>query len=88
MKYIQETNTISMAPNTTPGSLPKDSFSRYMYQKYGIRPSGEEYDMNDACVPQSKEEGGNLKKIEANIQDRFCLNERSDLVNKTGGESY
>lgn len=32
------------------------------------------YDINGACVPDSKTAGGNLAEIEGNIRDRFALN--------------
>lgn len=89
MKYIEETKTVT-PKQATPGSVPSNSSDyflsdRQMYQKYGVKTSPEAYDMNDACVPMTKQEGGNLKKVEANIQDRFSLFTQGL---KPGGESY
>lgn len=59
-----------MDANLTPGKVKEDPFET-MYQEY--KNSQETYDMNGACVPDSKEAGGNLAAIQDNIRDRFCL---------------
>lgn len=59
-----------MNDSYTPGTVPANPMQDWM-QKYSS--STETYDMNGACVPSSKEAGGNLAKIQDNIRDRFNL---------------
>lgn len=53
--YIEEQKTIKMNGNNTPGD---GGDCRY-------------YDINHAGIPTSKEDGGNLKKVQEDIQYRF-----------------
>lgn len=87
MSYIQEDKTIKMNGQNTPGSgVPsaQDSFRDMMEESnndpYKMRAfkSYDESDLNGAWVPDSKEEGSNLKLTEQDIQYRFCLDDSYD----------
>lgn len=84
MKYIQEQTTINMNGKNTPGSgmpstqqLFKEEMKDY---KEEVRPElfkcAKEQDLNCAWVPENKEQGGNLKLTEQDIQYRFCLDDK------------
>lgn len=68
MHYVTEHKIIKMNGDNTPGAGMGSDYSSY-YMNH-------ETDLNGACVPYSKEDGANLKKIEQDIQNRFCLEEQ------------